>query len=54
MRRSQFLSVALATSALLVALPAGAQAAKKMVRIHTAGPNDVNVETTMLAVEFVD
>lgn len=54
MRRSQFLSVALAASALLVALPAGAQAAKKIVRIHTAGPNDVNVETTMLAVQFAD
>jgi tripartite ATP-independent transporter DctP family solute receptor len=54
MRRSQFLSVALAASALLVALPAGGQAAKKVVRIHTAGPNDVNVETTMLAVQFAE
>ena len=54
MRRSQFLSVALAASALLVALPAGAQAVKKVVRIHTAGPNDINVETTMLAVQFAD
>ena len=37
----------------LAASPAAAQT-KKMIRIHTAGPNDVNVETTRLAVEFAN
>src|SRR5436189_1940121 len=35
---------------LVLAAPAMAQ--KKMLRIHTAGPNDTNVENTKLAVEF--
>ena len=34
--------------------PADAQPAKKLVRIHTAGPNDVNVDNTKLAVEFAN
>jgi len=34
--------------------PAQAQTAKKVMRIHTAGPNDVNVETTMLAYQFAN
>jgi tripartite ATP-independent transporter DctP family solute receptor len=34
--------------------PATAQTAKKVVRIHTAGPNDINVETTMLAWMFAN
>src|SRR3954471_23886707 len=33
----------------------GAQAqGKKLLRIHTAGPNDTNVDNTKLAVEFQD
>ena len=46
-RLAALVSVLLA--ALLGAVPAAAQTAKKVVRIHTAGPNDTNVETTMLA-----
>jgi tripartite ATP-independent transporter DctP family solute receptor len=38
----------------LAAAPAIAQPAKKTMRIHTAGPNDVNVETTMLAYQFAN
>lgn len=38
----------------LSAVPASAQTTKKVVRIHTAGPNDVNVETTMLAFQFAN
>jgi TRAP-type transport system periplasmic protein len=38
-----------------VALPLAAQApAKKVLRIHTAGPNDTNVDNTKLAVEFAE
>ena len=37
-------------SALLVAAAAPAAAQKKVLRIHTAGPNDTNVDNTMLAV----
>src|SRR5438132_6666110 len=37
---------------LLLAAPAIAQ--KKVLRIHTAGPNDTNVDNTKLAVEFQD
>src|SRR5438128_8426595 len=37
---------------LLLAAPAIAQ--KKALRIHTAGPNDTNVDNTKLAVEFQD
>lgn len=36
-----------------VAFTAGAQT-KKLLRIHTAGPNDTNVDNTKLAVEFQD
>lgn len=40
--------------ALCVALPAAAQApAKKLVRIHTAGPGDLGVDNTMLAHQFM-
>ena len=38
--------------ALVLAMPAMAQ--KKVLRIHTAGPNDTNVDNTKLAVEFQD
>ena len=40
--------------ALAAALPAAAQTpAKKLVRIHTAGPTDLGVDTTMLAHQFM-
>jgi tripartite ATP-independent transporter DctP family solute receptor len=40
--------------ALAAALPAGAQApAKKLIRIHTAGPADLGVDNTMLAHQFM-
>jgi tripartite ATP-independent transporter DctP family solute receptor len=40
--------------ALAAALPAAAQVpAKKLVRIHTAGPTDLGVDTTMLAHQFM-
>jgi tripartite ATP-independent transporter DctP family solute receptor len=40
---------------LAAAIPiAGAQPAKKILRIHTAGPNDTNVDNTKLAVEFAE
>src|SRR3989440_4328420 len=40
---------------LAAAIPiAAAQPAKKVLRIHTAGPNDTNVDNTKLAVEFAD
>ena len=54
MLRSLVSLVAVALIAALAAPPAHAQAAKKLVRIHTAGPNDVNVDNTMLAVQFAD
>src|SRR5437899_2110925 len=50
MPRSMPLAVMLC--ALAVAMPAMAQ--KKVLRIHTAGPNDTNVDNTKLAVEFQD
>src|SRR5260221_9666836 len=37
-----------------IAFAAAAQPAKKVLRIHTAGPNDTNVDNTKLAVEFAD
>jgi TRAP-type transport system periplasmic protein len=47
------LAVAAAAS-LLVAVPAWAQApAKKLIRIHTAGPDDLGVDNTMLAHQFM-
>ena len=39
---------------LLVAAAAPAAAQKKVLRIHTAGPNDTNVDNTMLAVTFAN
>jgi tripartite ATP-independent transporter DctP family solute receptor len=39
---------------LAIAFAAGAQPAKKILRIHTAGPNDTNVDNTKLAVEFAE
>ncbi len=42
------------SAALALALPAAAQApAKRLVRIHTAGPNDLGVDNTMLAHQFM-
>ncbi len=47
------LAVAAAAS-LLVAVPSWAQApAKKLIRIHTAGPDDLGVDNTMLAYQFM-
>jgi len=37
-----------------IAFAAAAQPAKKVLRIHTAGPNDTNVDNTKLAVEFAE
>ena len=39
---------------LLVAAAVPAAAQKKVLRIHTAGPNDTNVDNTMLAVTFAN
>ena len=39
---------------LFVAVAAPAAAQKKVLRIHTAGPNDTNVDNTMLAVTFAN
>jgi TRAP-type transport system periplasmic protein len=36
------------------AFTANAQTTKRLLRIHTAGPNDTNVDNTKLAVEFQD
>ena len=53
MRRKLHL-LAAACLTLAAALPALAQApAKKLVRIHTAGPNDLGVDNTMLAHQFM-
>src|SRR6266853_633296 len=43
-----------ATVMLAIACGAAAQPAKKILRIHTAGPNDTNVDNTKLAVEFAE
>ena len=43
-----------AVATLTLACGAFAQPAKKVLRIHTAGPNDTNVDNTKLAVEFAD
>ena len=48
MKRALVLAVLIAT-----AFSASAQS-KKLLRIHTAGPNDTNVDNTKLAVEFQD
>src|SRR5882672_5373162 len=44
----------IAACLLAFAAAAAAQPAKKVLRIHTAGPNDTNVDNTKLAVEFAD
>jgi len=44
----------IAVCLLACAAAAAAQPAKKVLRIHTAGPNDTNVDNTKLAVEFAD
>src|SRR5712691_11791114 len=44
----------IAVCLLAFAAAAAAQPAKKVLRIHTAGPNDTNVDNTKLAVEFQD
>ncbi|HEY6133800.1 MAG TPA: TRAP transporter substrate-binding protein [Rubrivivax sp.] len=47
-------ALAILAVALAAALPAAAQApAKKLVRIHTAGPADLGVDNTMLAHQFM-
>ena len=46
------LRVIIVLCALAAAMPVMAQ--KKLLRIHTAGPNDTNVDNTKLAVEFQD
>ena len=46
--------VLIASLLALAAATAAAQPAKKVLRIHTAGPNDTNVDNTKLAVEFQD
>lgn len=51
-RRTLGAALALAY-AFLAAGPAAAQAAKKLVRIHTAGPADLGVDNTMLAHQFM-
>src|SRR5947207_4059667 len=43
-----------ATVMLAIACGAAAQPAKRILRIHTAGPNDTNVDNTKLAVEFAE
>jgi tripartite ATP-independent transporter DctP family solute receptor len=47
-------SLAVLFAILLVAASAPAAAQKKVLRIHTAGPNDTNVDNTMLAVTFAN
>jgi TRAP-type transport system periplasmic protein len=58
MKRMFRAAMALASTlafALAVALPAAAQApAKRLLRIHTAGPADLGVDNTMLATEFAN
>jgi len=54
MIRPLSLLVTVLLSSVLAAAPAAAQTAKKVIRIHTAGPNDVNVDNTRLAVEFAN
>src|SRR5882762_5891111 len=44
----------IAACLLAFAAAAVAQPAKKVLRIHTAGPNDTNVDNTKLAVEFAE
>lgn len=51
-RISRLIAATLAASAALAIGLAPAAAQKKVVRIHTAGPNDINVDNTMLAWTF--
>jgi tripartite ATP-independent transporter DctP family solute receptor len=52
-RLVRFMTAVVLGTALIAIPPAGAQtAAKKLLRIHTAGPNDPNVETTYMALNF--
>jgi tripartite ATP-independent transporter DctP family solute receptor len=53
MRFTGKIAAALALGVFALALPAAAQT-KKVVRIHTAGPNDINVDNTMLAWVFTN
>jgi tripartite ATP-independent transporter DctP family solute receptor len=46
-------ALALAALTAVSAGPAAAQGAKKLVRIHTAGPADLGVDNTMLAHQFM-
>ncbi len=46
------LLAAIAVMAALAPVPASAQPARKLLRIHTAGPNDLGVDNTMLAHQF--
>jgi tripartite ATP-independent transporter DctP family solute receptor len=48
------LTAAISVCGALAVTPALGQSAKKVFRIHTAGPNDVNVDNTRLAVEFAN
>jgi tripartite ATP-independent transporter DctP family solute receptor len=50
-RSTPVLAAALVLAAAF-AVPAAAQ--KQVMRIHTAGPNDLNVETTFMAVDFAN
>jgi TRAP-type transport system periplasmic protein len=56
MKRVKGWLVAAAAAAMLASgsVPALAQTGKKVVRIHTAGPNDINVDNTMLAWLFAN
>jgi hypothetical protein len=47
-------ALALSIFAIAITLPVAAQApAKKLIRIHTAGPADLGVDNTMLAHQFM-
>ena len=54
MSRHLQILIAVAIGGALFAAPAAAQPAKPLLRIHTAGPNDTNVDNTKLAVEFAN
>src|SRR5438045_2024024 len=48
------LRLVIASALIALACGAAAQPAKRVLRIHTAGPNDTNVDNTKLAVEFAE
>jgi hypothetical protein len=50
---SRVIGIVISICVALFAFTAEAQT-KKLLRIHTAGPNDTNVDNTKLAVEFQD